>query len=971
MVVEKLFHFELRGCPSSLTMESAVNEPIFENCPLCVGPVTPPATYPFFLIPNLCSAMIAPNLPPRFCSHKVGFMQHFFELVSRKAPLILAIILAITVFFALYLPNLRVETSVTRMLVEDLPAKEEYDRFKKEFGGASDDILVVFKAEDVFLPAAFDKIGRLTEALKSATGVRRVVSLITLKNDLDILNEWTLEDLRRNLTLADLFVRNIISADGTVTALVVIPEEDYHPGLTAEAIEKVLERFRDSDDPLQLYQIGYPVVGHTLTKYTENDFRILPFFTMLVIFLVLLFSFRTLQGALIPFAAICITLVWTFGLMGLVDISLSMVTMIIPNLLIAVGSAYALHIMAACFDEAPRHETTRQGVIKGVMRVCLPTLFASVTTIVSFASLLLNEIAVVKEFAVFSCLGLFFMLVIHLTFIPAALSCLRMSPDRGIFGPGQSSWIGSFLKKVVWTVRHRSKAVLLAASIMSVIAAVGLFRIRVETTPIGFFKDPSQIRMAFQDIHRNLAGIYPVNVVLRSGREGYFASSEVLRKVEVFQERLPAIEGLDLAISVVDLLKFEGLFSRGFRDREYYTVPDDPFVVREAIKNYRLFEANEVVDHFVSRDFSSINIVCRSHIDSTADFIQAEETIRSQVRDHFPEGIQSSVTGLSIVGSHSAQALTTGQIRSLGLALICIFVLLSVLFLSPRVGLLAMIPNLFPILINFGIMGWSGIRLTVATSLVASIAIGLAVDDSIHYMFRFNHQFTRDFSRRQTNYRTIADVGKPIVLTSVAIALGFSVLLFSSFVPTSVFGLLMLITMVSALFGDLLILPVIMQTTPWLLVVMERGIGSYRAIPLLRNLSLTEARRVVLCGLREHCDPGDIIFRQGDNESGMYLILQGKVWLSLDEAEVGDSPVMLGHGDVFGRLGTGEVQKSAYTATATESSVLLHIDERMLNYLEYHFPKIAFTLYLNIVALVDDRAATMKKSRGNRTGQGA
>ncbi|MBW2175121.1 MAG: hypothetical protein JRF64_11080 [Deltaproteobacteria bacterium] len=263
---------------------------------------------------------------------------------------------------------------------------------------------------------------------------------------------------------------------------------------------------------------------------------------------------------------------------------------------------------------------------------------------------------------------------------------------------------------------------------------------------ISFFKDPSQIRMAFQDIHRNLAGIYPINVILRSSQEGYFTSSQVLRDVEAFQERLAAIEGVDLAISIVDLLKFEGLFTRGFRDKEkYYVVPDDPFAVREAIKNYRLFEASELVDHFVSNDFSAINIVCRSHIASTADFILAEKKILSYLRDHFPDDIESDVTGLSIVGSHSAQALTKGQIRSLGLALVCVFVLLSVLFFSPKVGLLAMIPNLFPILVNFGMMGWLGIQLTVATSLVASIAIGLAVDDSIHYMFRFNHADRLDF----------------------------------------------------------------------------------------------------------------------------------------------------------------------------------------------------------------------------------
>jgi len=787
-------------------------------------------------------------------------MQRFFELVSQKAFLVLAIVLAITAFFATHLTKLHVDTSIMRMLVEDIPAKREYDRYKEEFGGASDAIIVVFKGEDVFFPAVFEKIEKLSRALSTIEGVNRIVSLSTLKNDLDVLNEWTLEDLKRNVNLADIFVPNIVSADGKTAAIVAILAEDHELGSTADAIEIVLGQFRDSNDPLQIYQIGSPTIGHALTKFTEKDFKTLPFFTMLVILLVLIFCFRNFRGAFVPFTAVCFALVWTFGLMGLLNVSLSMVNMIIPTLLIAVGSAYAMHIMAAYYDETKQHETTNQAVVKGLLRVSLPTIFASMTTIVSFASLLLNRIAAVREFAIFSCVGLVFMLIIHLTYIPAALSCLRVPRTKKATGLRNPSWIESFLRRVVWTIQHHPKAIIAIAMIITVVAVAGLFRIRVETTPISFFRESSQIRMAFQDVHRNLAGIYPVNVVLRSNEQGHFASPHVLRKVEALQERLTKIEGIDLAVSLVDLLKFEGLFTRSFRDKEqYYVLPDDRFIVEEAIKNYHIFEASELVDRFVSKDFSRINIVCRTHYASTVDFIEAEKTILSYVQEYFPEAIDVDVTGLCVVGSHSAHALTMGQIRSLALALICILVLLSTLFLSVKVGLLAMIPNLFPIMVNFGIMGWFGIHLTVATSLVASIAIGLAVDDSIHYMFRFKHQFRRDFSRRQANYRTIADVGKPIVFTTVAIGLGFSVLLFSSFVPTSIFGTLMIITMASALFGDLFILPIIMQGTPWLLVLMEKGIGSYRKIPLFRNLSLSGARRVILAGSREQCRPGEII----------------------------------------------------------------------------------------------------------------
>jgi hydrophobe/amphiphile efflux-3 (HAE3) family protein len=885
-------------------------------------------------------------------------MQRYFEFVSGKALLFLSVIFGITVFFASYLPKLHVDTSLTRMLVQNLPAKKQFDRYREEFGGAEDNIMVIFKARNVFSADAFQKIAELTEALNSVTGVRRVVSLSTLMHDLDVLNEWTLEDLRRNLEMADIFSRNLISVDGKVTALVAILKKNYEVDPTILAIEGVLERFREVEHPLQLYQIGYPVIGHTLTEYTEKDFKTLPFVTMTVIFLVLLLCFRNLRGAIVPFAAVCITLVWTFGLMGLLDRSLCMTTMIIPTLLIAVGSAYAMHIMAAYFDERTRQVTPHDAVVKGLTRVCLPTIFAAVTTIVCFASLFFNQIAVIKEFALFSCVGLFSMLIIHLTFIPAALSYPKTPKDE-LDEHKEAEWMTSFLRSVIRTIRDYPKSILLIAFTVTVLCGAGLWRIQVETTPISFFKDPNKTKMAFQDIHEHLAGIYPINVILRTSKHGYFASPRMLREVEALQEHLATIEGVDLSVSIVDLLKFESLLTRGFRDKEkYYTLPDDPFLVREAIKNYRLFDADELVDHFVSRDLSRINIVCRSHVASTRDFIRVEEVMTWYLRDWCPKGMTFDVTGLSIVGSHSAQALTRGQIRSLGLALICIFLLLSTLFLSLRVGLLAMIPNLFPIVVNFGIMGWTGLHLTVATSLVASIAIGLAVDDTIHYMFRFNHQFRRDYSRKRANHRTIADVGRPIVFTSIAIGLGFSILLFSSFVPTSVFGLLMLITMASALFGDLFILPVIMQTTPWLLVILERGIGSYRSIPAFKNLSLADSRRVVLAGFRSHCGRGDVIFREGDPGKGMYLILRGRVSLTWSTPDGDNLIAHLGHGGVFGRLGIAGSQLRACTATAQDSCILLHINEHTLDYLENRFPKIAFTLFLNLIAIVDAQKET-------------
>ncbi|MDY6837566.1 MAG: MMPL family transporter [Thermodesulfobacteriota bacterium] len=884
-------------------------------------------------------------------------MEPFFRLVIRRAYLILAAILSITLFFSFHLHKLHVDTSPTRMLVEDLPAKREYDRFREWFGKASDDILVVVKADNVFSQTTFEKIERLTKTLESIEGVKRVVSLSTLKNDMDILNEWSLEDLKRHLGMADIFLDNMVSADGKVTAVAVVLEETYVLGPLSESVERCLQAIRDPEKPFQVYQIGNPIVGHTLTKYTEKDLRRLPLFTMSIMLIVLWFCFRNLRGAVVPLAAVSLALVWTLGLMGLVNVSLSIATMIIPTLLIAVGSAYAMHIMAAYFDEAHRQDNHQRAITVALTRVGLPSIFVCVTTIVGLASLLLNKIVVVKEFAIFSCIGLFFLLLIHLTFIPATLSCLQMPRPKGRLSSRETPWIDLFLKTVVQTIKRQPARIVTIALALTLVSALGIIRIKVETAPIEFFKPTAPVRMAFEDAHNNLAGIYPINVILETDKEGYFSSPKALQRVGNFQKSLGAMEGVDLTISVVDLLKLENLLTRGFRDKErYYVLPDDPFVVKEAIKNYRIFQGDEMVNHFISKDFSKINIVCRTHIVSTAGFLQAEKAIISNLKNQFSQDVQFHVTGLCMVGSHSSEALTLGQIKSLGLAMACIFVLLSILFFSAKVGFCAMVPNFFPVLVNFGVMGWAGMHLTVATSLIASIAIGIAVDDTIHYMFRFNQQFHKDFSRRHANKRTITDVGKPIVFTSLAIGLGFSVFLFSSFVPTAVFGLLMLITMASALYGDLLLLPLIMQTTPWLFGVIEKGIGLYSNVSLFRNLSPSEARSVVLAGTRAQFPPGTMVYRKGDLGNGLYLILEGTVRLSnTARGHPGHLKTDLGRGEIFGVMGiTGPVTRET-SATTLGNSILLRIDEGALRHLEKRSPRVAFGLYSNLARIVENR----------------
>jgi signal transduction histidine kinase len=224
------------------------------------------------------------------------------------------------------------------------------------------------------------------------------------------------------------------------------------------------------------------------------------------------------------------------------------------------------------------------------------------------------------------------------------------------------------------------------------------------------------------------------------------------------------------------------------------------------------------------------NILLLTHIASSRQFLGTKAAIFEHVRNEFDRGLSWQVTGLGMVIAASSHLITIGQVKSLSISLVLIFGIMVALFVSSKVGLIAVVPNLFPILVNFGLMGLLGIPLSVATSLIASVAIGLAVDDTIHYLVRYNSEFKKDLDKDRAMRETILAVGRPILFTSLTVGLGFSVLLFSHFQPTAIFGLLMVITTVSALVGDLILLPALMLhvelVTAWDLMKMMPMAGT-------------------------------------------------------------------------------------------------------------------------------------------------
>jgi len=732
-------------------------------------------------------------------------MKKYLRYIVDHPIQVIILVALVTVVFGLQLPLLGFKTSIYDLTIEDLPENIGYQLFKKEFG-SEEIILVVVKSQNIFDPVTFERIDRLAQKLSKVTGVSRVISLPGIRKDIDITGSKSLPDFEKILAPADLLFRTLISADKKTTVITMILKDLKDKDPIIESIKNIID---DEKRRLARYQIGLPIVSQALAKFTEKDFITLPPIAFLVISVILFSLFRNFRGLLCPIAALLTSLVWMFGLMAWTGTPLSLLTMIVPIFLIAVGTAYCMHVMSEYRRVAAKANSPADAAQLGVYNIAFPTSLAVATTIIALGSLLVNKITAIREFAIFSCIGILSMLIIIFTLLPAILALIPL-PERGNDPEtSKSDVFDRLLVRVMDINIHHQKILLSVIVMIIVVVGSGIFFIKVESNPVEFFKKSTAISQNFHDIYRDMAGSIPINVVVSSKEEDYFQDPATLKEIERFQRFLDSLEGVDKTESLSDYFKLVNYATNQYK-KEFYALPEEAFEVRMLTNSFKMMLGEDIFGRFMNPEFSKANILLRTHISGSSDCLKTQKKILDYGKDHFPKDLKIEVTGFGVVMAHSTSLITKGQVQSLSITLVLVFCIMFFLFLSLKVGFIAMIPNFFPIIMNFGFMGWLGMELSLATSLIASIAIGLAVDDTIHYLFRCNRELRSGSDRKDALKRTIDHVGRPIIFTTLTISLGFAVLLFSNFEPTSAFGLMMVITMFSALVGDLFLLPALM-----------------------------------------------------------------------------------------------------------------------------------------------------------------
>ncbi len=876
---------------------------------------------------------------------------------------VILLVFFITLFFAFHLPDLRFQTSIYDLTIEDLPESREYDAFKKEFG-CEEIILVVAKTNNIFAEKTFQEVENLAQTLSEIKGVKRVLSLPGIRKAMDVTGDWKLDEFKDKIDPVDLLKKNIISQDGKTTAISLILEDIRDKDLIIESVNSVIEKQKAF---LSLYQIGMPTVSKALADFTEQDFLRLPPITFFLVALILFLFFRNLRGILIPAGSVTIALIWTFGLMACTGTPLSLLTMIVPVFLIAVGTAYCMYIFPEYLTAVKTAESPQDASYQCFVKLGFPTSLAVMTTTIGLGSLLINKIVAIREFALFSCAGILFMLIIMLSFLPAAMSLMPFPKRKSMSTlDKEGGFFDRVLSAIIRINLHHQKVALSIIALITAAGIYGILQIQVETNPMGFFKESTPVATHFRDIYQDMSGSFPINVAIESGEDDFFEDPTHLKKIAELQGYLGTLKGVDKTISFCDYLKLVNFASNQY-EAGLYTLPEEGFEVRMLINSFKTMLGEDMLQRFMNPAFSKANIMLRTHISSSRDFLKIQQQIEKHLQENFPDNFSFTVTGMGVVISKSSQLITEGQIKSLLLTLVLVFAIMFLLFMSYKVGIIGMLPNCFPIIVSFGLMGWIGIPLSMVTSLVASIAVGLAVDDTIHYLVRYNREFKKDLSKEKALRETINHMGKPIILTTLTISLGFSVLMFSNFKPTAIFGLVIIITMFSALIADLILLPSLMLhvelVTIWDLLKLRLGKDPQKGIPLFKGLSKTQVYYILMAGALKPHESGKIIMKKGEVSNSMYAIISGQLEVVDAAGDPSDDQLYdstrliatLKPGDVVGEMGMIRSCERSATVITTKQTELLMINEKMIKRLQWLYPPAAQRFFFNLMTILCDR----------------
>jgi len=766
----------------------------------------------------------------------LGFWELIARVVLRNRILMLSIIVAITVFLSMQWKNIHFTFTEANMLPDDNIANVEYNAFLNKFGEEGNLIIIGVKDKTFFTPKAFKAWNTLMNSIKKDKAIDLVISINDLKKlqKNDSLQKFELvpfvdqsktvdgaylEQIKKELFNDMPFYEGLLfnKRSGSIRSAIYMDKKIVNTKARKEYIlEKLvpaIEKF-EKETNIDLRVSGMPYIRTLNAKTITDEISLFIGASLLVTSLLFFFFFRSFRATLISIIIVIIGVMWSFGVLGLLNYEITVLTALVPSLIIVIGIPNCIFLTNKYHQEYKVHRNKVKALQRVTTKIGMATLMTNVTTAIGFFTFITSNNALLIEFGNVTSINILLLFFLCIIVIPIFHSYIPAPKDRHIEHLDRGS-VKNFMDWILHNVKHSRFSIYVVAISLLVISIIGIYKMRISGSLI---EDMPKKEAFFQDIvffENEFDGVMPLEIMIDTKRKKGVMKLSTLKRMDELETAIDEIPELSKPISIVNLVKYsKQAYYNG--NPEYYDLPtpqEQGFILtyaKNATKNSKENLMKSYVDS--TGQFARITTFMRDDNGGAIPKIEAE--IRKEADKIFPpDRYKVTITGKALVFQKGTGYLLDNLLSSLVFAFFLTALLIGFMFRSFKMILVSIIPNLLPLLLTAGIMGFLDIPLKPSTILVFGIAFGLSVDDTVRFLAQYREELKKNnWKIRKSVYATFNDAGLSMFYTSIVLFFGFSVFMLSSFGGTIALGGLISVTLLFGMLSNLMLLPALVLT---------------------------------------------------------------------------------------------------------------------------------------------------------------
>lgn len=749
-------------------------------------------------------------------------MKQFGELILAhpKSVLIgLTVLLFVSIFPA---SNIRTDFNLEGFYPDEDPVIADYEKLEEEFGRDDNSIIIGFKTDSLFTEKVLLDLQSIVGQLEKIDYLAEVLSILDAQEiksengqltfdpyfELENISKERLSNIKETITLDPFLNGSLISSSGDATAIVLrINEEEntfFNRNYIIDSINEVLDEYRSD---YEFHTSGIPYFRNQYVNLLNGEIVMYIVISSILIILLLWYIYRTVWGVLFPMVIVWSTLLLTVAIIQLTGGYLEIMSSTIAPILLCVGVADAIHMISKYDDARESGFSKHNSIIEMLKTLGSATFLTSLTTAIGFATLFTSTVMPMRRFGIYTAVGVLLAYLVTIFFLPVILSRLKskriFDEKSGSFYPLLQKW----LNKVAGLNRLNYRKVVLFGLFVTIIFSIGITKIEVNGKVFDDVGDDTELMQDSQFFSDQIAPQFPMEFLINTEEPDGALSADLLQRVSQFEQKLLEYPEIHRVVGFHTLMgEVHRVLTDGKRSDELdYPLPESDQAIAQYTLLMEINEADELYN-LVDFDYRKLRITAQTEDAGSKRINEIRDEFRSEMERLFPDE-EVIVTGTTILSADLTDKIVYSLAWSIMLAIFAITFIMAMLFKSFKMALIALVPNLIPLLIVGGVMGFAGVDIKPSTAVIFTIALGIAVDDSIHFLARFRIEYLKSKAMFPSLTATTVRTGRAIIVTSLILIAGFGTLITSAFTSTAMMGILVCTTIFGALLADLFVLP--------------------------------------------------------------------------------------------------------------------------------------------------------------------